>query len=622
MNSLVTVRRLPLLLSLVVLMGCVGELDTSFDPSAPTFTGDGGTSPDLLDEELRSERAARARARGEVEIPSRLVVMPRAGLPLQAFESMLAELGGHAQKVGQSDLYVVELDEGNGPEVIARLAHNPHIDLAEVDRSLEPDLAVNDPYLSSAWHLTKIGAPVAWDESQGAGVTIAILDSGVDGTHPDLAARMVPGWNFYDNNSNTADVYGHGTKVAGAAAAISDNGVGVASVAGQARIMPIRVTGTDGWATWSGIAQGIVYAADHGARVANVSFRGVTTHSGSRTAAQYMKDAGGLVIVSGGNTGVLEAYTVTNSMISVAATGSTDVRASWSSYGNYITLAAPGVGIWTTTRGGGYGAVSGTSFSSPVTAGVVALMMSANPDLRSTDIESLLFSTAVDLGTAGWDQYYGHGRVDAAAAVAAAIGAAPRGDTTPPTVAITSPTSGSTVSGLVPVSVNASDNVGVTRVELSVNGTTVAVDTSAPFAFSWDSAGTANGTASLVARAFDAAGNQTNSSTVSVNVSNNIPAPVTDTTPPTVRIVNPVAGSVSGAVSITVNASDNSGAAGISLSIYIDGAQRASGTGSTLSTSWNTRPRNVSAGNHTIRVVARDAAGNQSSAEVIVTVVK
>lgn len=621
MRLSVNVRLFSLFTLIASLMGCEGELGTSIDRegSQPTFAGDGGT-PDLLDEELRNERANRAR--GATTIPDRLVVMPRAGLPQEAFERILAEQGGHAEKIGQSDLYVVELDQANGPDVVARLAHHPHIEFAESDEILPPTLTVNDPYLGSAWHLTKVNAPAAWDESQGEGVIIAILDSGVDGAHPDLASRMVPGWNFYDNNSNTSDVYGHGTKVAGAAAAISDNGIGVASVAGRARIMPIRITTLEGNASSSLYYSGVVYAADHGARVANVSFANVPNRSGAISAGHYLKDRGGLLIVAANNSGVLEPWAATTSMIPVSATGSSDVRASWSSYGAYVMLAAPGVGIWTTVRGGGYGAVSGTSFSSPVTAGVVALMMSANPDLSSTDIESLLFSTAVDLGTAGWDQYYGHGRVDAAAAVAAAISSVPRGDTTPPTASITSPTSGSTVSGLVPVSVNASDNVGVTRVELLVNGTTVAVDSSAPFAFSWDSAGTANGTATLVARAFDAAGNQTNSSTVSVNVSNNVPVPVNDTTPPTVRIVNPVAGSVSGAVTITVNASDNGGAAGISLSIYIDGALRASGTGSTLSTSWNTRPRNVSAGNHTIRVVARDAAGNQSAAEVIVTVVK
>lgn len=130
--------------------------------------------------------------------------------------------------------------------VAALLAHNPHIKFAELDQRVAPGLATNDPYAGSEWHLAKIGAPAAWDSTQGSGVTIAILDSGVDGSHPDLAANMVAGWNVYDNNSNTADVYGHGTAVAGTAAAVSNNGTGVASVAGGAKIMPIRISDSTG----------------------------------------------------------------------------------------------------------------------------------------------------------------------------------------------------------------------------------------------------------------------------------------------------------------------------------------------------------------------------------------
>ncbi|MCC2683076.1 MAG: Peptidase and in, kexin, sedolisin, partial [Nitrosospira multiformis] len=528
------------------------------------------------------------------------------------------------RKIGQSDLYIVDLP-GNASEkaVAARLAHHPAFKFAEIDQEVEPALIPNDPYYGSAWHLPKIGAPSAWDSSLGSGVTIAILDSGVDSAHPDLATELVPGWNFYENNSNTSDVYGHGTKVAGAAAAAGNNALGVASVAARAKIMPIRVSGSNGYATWSAISQGLIYAADRGVRVANASFLGLTDSSSTRSAAQYMKNKGGLVIVSGGNTGVQQNYAATTSMIPVSATDGNDVRTSWSSYGNYIALAAPGAGIWSTTKGGGYGAVSGTSFSSPVTAGVVALMMAAKPTLSNIQIESLLYSTAVDLGTPGRDPYYGHGRVNAARAVQAAAGTALVADAQAPTVSITSPAGGSTVTGLVGVNVAASDNVGVARVELRVNNTTVAVDTTAPFAFTWDSRGVANGMASLVAYAFDAAGNSKASTAVSVNVANGTTTVTRDTTAPQVKIVNPVASNVSGSnVAISVNASDDSGAAGITQMLYIDGALKATGKGSTLGYSWNTRPNNVRAGAHTIWVVARDAVGNTASASVNVTVIK
>jgi subtilisin family serine protease len=224
--------------------------------------------------------------------------MPRAGLPAHEFAKALGEHGGKARKIGQSHLYIVDLP-GNASEkaVAARLARHPHFKFAEIDRMVPPDFIPNDPYYGSAWHLPKIGASTAWDSSQGSGVTVAILDTGVDSTHPDLAARMVPGWNFYDNNSNTSDVYGHGTKVAGTAAAASNNNAGVASVAGQSMIMPVRVSDATGYAYFSTIANGLTYAADNGARVANISFSGVSGSPSIQNAAQYMKNKGGLVVV-------------------------------------------------------------------------------------------------------------------------------------------------------------------------------------------------------------------------------------------------------------------------------------------------------------------------------------
>lgn len=548
--------------------------------------------------------------------------MPRAGLPAKALEEILAEHDGKARKIGQSNLYIVDLPEYSEEGAIARLAHHPHLKFVELDRFILPAFTPNDPYYANGWHLPKIGAPLAWDSSQGTGITIAILDTGVDGAHPDLAAQMVPGWNFYDKNSDTSDVYGHGTRVAGTSAAISNNGIGVASVSGQSKIMPLRVTDTNGYGYYSMMAEGLTYAADRGARVANISFQNTTSSSSIQNAAQYMKNKNGLVVVSGGNTGALENYTATSSMISVAATDANDIKTTFSSYGDYIDLSAPGQSIWSTKVGGYYGSASGTSFSSPLTAGVVALMMAANSKLSSTEIESLLFSTAFDLGNAGRDPEYGYGRVDAAAAVKAAKVTLSSMDTDAPVVSILDPLGGATVTGLVPVDIEAIDNIGVARTELWVNNTNVAVDTSEPFAFTWDSLGVKNGIANVFIRAFDAAGNVTISSPVEINVDNPATIVAVDTEPPVVKIINPVAGNVSGNVTITVNASDNSDSSAISLSLYIDGNLKASGTGGTLSTSWNTRTKAVKTDTHTIQAVAKDAAGNTSTTSVNVIVSK
>ena len=547
----------------------------------------------------------------------RILVMPRAGLNADEFAKVLAPHGGRGRKVGQSNLHVVDLP-GNGSEkaVIERLSKHPHVKFAELDRLVKSNFVPNDPYFGSEWHLSKVNAPAAWDLSQGSGVIIAILDSGVDGSHPDLAAQMVPGYNFYDNNTNTADVFGHGTAVAGVAAAASNNGTGVSGVAGLAKIMPVRVSDFNGWAYYSTITQGITYAADHGARIANASFAGVAGSASVQNAAQYMKSKGGLVFVSAGNNGVDENVAPTTTLIPVSATDEWDNRTSWSSYGNFVALSAPGI-TYTTSRGGSYQQWSGTSFSSPLSAGVAALMMSAKPSLDGAQIEKLMYSTAVDLGAPGRDIYYGYGRVDAGAAVRAAAGTVIAVDTQAPSVTISNLAASSTVSGAVPVNVNANDNVGVVRVELKVNGNTVAVDDAAPFAFSWNSAGVANGMANLVAHAYDAAGNVAASLPVAVNVANNVAPLLKDTTAPRLRIANPTSGRVSGNVTVSTSADDDSGAAGIRQFLYVDGVLVAKGTGSSMAYSWNSRK--AAKGTHTIQATAMDAAGNSTTTSVNVS---
>ena len=546
----------------------------------------------------------------------RILVMPRAGMPEDALDKILKDNGGgKARRVGRSELRIVDLPSGLEKHSVEKLARHPHIKFAELDQLVAPAAAANDPLAGGAWHLGQVRAPLAWDLSMGAGVTIAILDTGVDGTHPDLINRMVPGWNFHDNNADTSDVHGHGTGVAGAAAATLNNGTGVAAIAGAARIMPVRIADANAWATWSTVAQGLTWAADQGARVANISYSGVAASSSIRSAAQYMQNKGGVVVVAAGNNNRDEAISPTTTMIPVSATDSADLKAGFSSWGNFVAMSAPGVGIWTTVRGGSYQTWQGTSLASPVVAGVVALMMSRKPSLTGAQIEQTLFQSAVDLGVAGRDPVYGHGRVDAAAAVAAVDSLTTTLDTQPPVSAVANPIGNSTLSGLVAVDVSASDNRGVVRVDLMVNGTRVASDTSAPFAFTWDSTKAANGMVELKAVAVDAAGNVGASAPVAANVANTV---VADTIAPSVAITSPANGArVSGTVSITLSASDNQGTAGLSNEIYINNVRMATGAGGGLSFNWNTRK--VSAGVHTIEARSRDAAGNASRTSISVT---
>lgn len=548
------------------------------------------------------------------KVEGRLLVQTKAGLSDAELDKALESHHGKAiGHVRQINLHIVEVPPQAEDGIARALTHNPHIKFVERDMLVEAEEVIpNDPNYSSAWHLPKIQAPTAWDSNQGDGVIIAILDTGVDATHPDLSAKLVPGWNAVSGNTDTSDIQGHGTKVAGAAAAITNNSLGVAGVAGAARIMPIRITNdSSGYAYWSDIARGLTWAADQGARVANISYE-ATNSSSIASAAQYLQSKGGVTVVAAGNSSTDPGYSDSPYMISVSATDSNDAKASWSNFGYFVDVAAPGVSIWTTTKGGGYGAASGTSFASPVTAGVVALMMTANASLSPATFEQVLESTAKDLGSAGWDTYYGYGRVEAAAAVQSAL-QTQNLDSQAPSVSITSPAASSTVSGIAAINVSASDNIGVTQVVLFANGAQVAADTTSPFGFSWDTTQIADGSATLVAHAYDKAGNQSVSKGVTVTVGNH---QVADTLAPTVQITSPANGAtVSGAsVSINANASDNVAVA--KLTIKVDGVTLCTGS-ATLKCNWNIKK--AAKGSHSITAIAEDAASNVSTASISVT---
>ena len=286
----------------------------------------------------------------------------------------------------------------------------------ETRAELAPALLPNNPQLASQWHVPKIRLPQAWALTQGsAEVVIAIVDSGVDPHHPDLAGKLVAGFNSADKSGNVADQYGHGTKMAGVAAARSGLGVAVLSL-----IMPIRVTDRAGRASSAAIAKGIVWAVDHGARVVNLSLEGVVRNAAIRAASEYAFKHGALVVAPSGNCGCFDPALETSFMLSVAATDENDRIATLSTTGAFVDLAAPGVEIPTTTMYGLTLNDSGTSLASAVVAGVAALMFSVNPALTPEEATQLLEQTAVDPAGNSREKGAGHGRVDAFAAVSAA----------------------------------------------------------------------------------------------------------------------------------------------------------------------------------------------------------
>ncbi|MGV7226936.1 MAG: S8 family serine peptidase [Nitrosopumilus sp.] len=510
-------------------------------------------------------------------------------------------------EISQIDVLILNVPENALEKIQNALSKNPAVEYVEKDWILEPTQIPNDPNYSSQWHLTKIGADKAWDTTKGDSAPIAILDTGIDSTHEDLAAKIQNKWNFYDNNDNLTDSCGHGTKVAGAAAAISNNGLGVAGVAWNNPIIPIKITDSSCNGYYSKMIQGITYAADKGAKVANISFR-VFNGDALSSAAQYMHSSGGWVVVAGGNTGNFENYSDNPYVISVAATSSSDTVSSFSSYGPFIDFAAPGSGIYTTRTNDSYGSSSGTSFASPITAGAIALVFASDSSLSPDDVYNKLKDTAVDLGSSGRDYNYGWGRINLATIFA---------DTTPvvdnvaPTVAITSPANNSDVTGSFIVSVDASDETSLEKVELYINGILSQQDTTIPYEFSVDGTALNSGSNQVEVKAVDSSNNSA-SDQIAVNV-------LIDSTAPTVAITNPTDGQIiTGKTRIVVLASDDSEIS--KVEIFIDGTLKSTLTGSTYEYNWN--PKGASGGTHTISSVATDISGNSAETSIDVILEK
>jgi thermitase len=554
--------------------------------------------------------AALAPAQPANFVPGRVLVKFSNNTPPGQSRSAAAALG--AQETGEISRIGVKIfslpPQANEHAVLNALRRRPDVQFAELDVLVRPgQVSPNDPNYASQWHLPKISAPSAWSSNTGASsIIIAICDTGVDGTHEDLAGKMVPGRNIYNGNSDTADVHGHGTQVAGTAAAVTNNARGVAGVSWGSLIMPVRVSDPNGYASYSNMAAGITWAADNGARVANLSYM-ASNSAAVMSASNYMNSRGGVVTISAGNYSTNEAAGDNPYVLTVSATDGNDALYSWSNYGNNIDVAAPGC-VTTTYRGGGYGGVCGTSFSAPITAGVAALVLSANPSLTAVQAMNIIKQSSDDLGPAGWDITYGAGRVNASRAVTQAAGS-PAPDTQAPTVSFLTPANGAALSGVTAIQANASDNVGIASVKFFLDGVLQTTLASAPYNWNWGTTTASNGAHTLTATAADAAGNQS-SSTISVSVVNN----ASDTQPPTVTILSPSAGSkVKGTVSVPVNASDNVGV--VRAQLFVNGALTHESVTAPFTTKWSSNRSH--AGSYTLQVKVFDAAGNVGFSQLV-----
>ena len=390
------------------------------------------------------------------------------------------------------------------------LANNPRIKFVEKNFIAESVLVPNDPGYASQWHLPRISAPGAWDISKGSSsVSIAVIDSGVDPTHPDLAAKLTPGYNFLGGNTDTHDVYGHGTAVAGTAAALTDDGIGVAALAWNNSIMPLVVLNSSNVATYADMASAINYAADHGAKVINLSLGGTSSSSTLQNAVNYAWSKGAVIVAAAGNNSSSANFYPASlvNVMAVSATDGNDNLASFSNFGSWIAVAAPGTTIYTTNNGGGYGTWQGTSFSAPQVSALAALIFSRNGTLSNQQVVDLIKSNADDLGAAGFDPSYGNGRINAYRALAATpLAAQQPSDTTAPTVQLTSAVYDG--SRWLTANVSASDTQnGVAKVELYIDNILKSTLTAAPWSFKVNVRTLAKGTHSVQAKAYDGAGN-------------------------------------------------------------------------------------------------------------------
>lgn len=460
-------------------------------------------------------------------VPGEILVKFKPGTPSSEIASIHRQNGsvmrGSIPKLG---IQIVSSPKGREINHAAKYKTNRFVEYAEPNYLAQAtSLNPNDPYFTTnQWTLFKIKAPAAWEMNVGeSSVIVAVLDTGVDYKHPDLEGKIINGYDFVNRDSDAMDDNGHGTAVAGIIGACANNGIGVAGITWACKIMAIKVADATGYASYSNIASGITYATDYGARVINISIAGASPSSTLQSAVDYAYKRGCLVIASSGNNGTNTVYypAACSNAVAVGATDQYDQVASFSNYGSALDFVSP-CNAYTTLRGGGYGGFGGTSGSAPHVAGVAALIISANPTFNCAQVYELLKSGAEDLGTVGWDEKSGWGRINAYNSLSTVT--APLQDTSPPTVAIISPAAGSTISGTVTVSANAVDNSGVAKVEFFVDGVSKAV-TWGPFTWNWNTTSIANGLHTIGAKAYDIAGNAT-SHAINVNVSNSLSSTV------------------------------------------------------------------------------------------------
>ena len=367
------------------------------------------------------------------------------------------------EKPAALDIYKIKLPPGQDIKKLAQeYSRDPNIEYAEPNYQVEIDRTPNDPYYSShgswgqsyddLWGLKKISVGSAWDMETGkSSVVVGVIDTGADRTQPDLTAniwtnpREIPGngidddgngyiddtwgWDFYNGDNDPTDDHGHGTHCAGTIAAVTNNNLGVAGISWQSKIMPLKFLSSGGSGWTSDAIDAIYYGVANGAKILSNSWGGRSRSASLQNAINYAYSNGVVFVAAAGNSNDDTYYyspAGLDNVLTVAATDYQDVRASWSNWGDEVDIAAPGVSILSlkasgtsmgTPVGDKYTVASGTSMATPHVSGLAALMWSLNPALTNTEVTQIIRSSADDLGSSGFDIYYGYGRINAYSAL-------------------------------------------------------------------------------------------------------------------------------------------------------------------------------------------------------------
>jgi subtilisin family serine protease len=372
-------------------------------------------------------------------VPGQFVVKFRDGTSQSARQAAVHELGGYFfDSIPALGADAVEFPQvAKNPsaqatfEVIQALKKNPNVEYVEPNYIYTTSFTPNDPGLSQQWAWSRIQAYSAWDVTLGSSsVVIAIVDTGIQRNHPDLDAKIVAGYDYVQGDTNPDDGNGHGTHVAGTAAAETNNSTGGAGTCPNCKLMPVRVLDNNGSGTLTNVANGITFAANNGARVINLSLGG----PGSTTlqnAVNNAWNAGVFLACAAGNSNTSStsnAYPAAYSnCFAVASTTSSDARSSFSNYGSWVEVAAPGSSIYSTWINSSYNTISGTSMATPHVAGLAGLL--ASQGLNNSQIWQRICDSADDISGTG--TYWTCGRINAYRAVSGG-GPTPTPTATPP----------------------------------------------------------------------------------------------------------------------------------------------------------------------------------------------